>query len=109
MRYNLGLALAAQGDYGQAIEQLKQITADDPAYRQAASNLGVMYSTVGDFDAAIRIFADLLAQEPANPIFHFNLGVAYQGAGIKEKAAAEFQRGHRPGAGQQPPGAGRAA
>ena len=65
IRSNLGAALAAQGQYANAIREYERSLAIKPN-PQALLNLGLAYYKTGDLASAVRNLKKLRAQEPGN-------------------------------------------
>ena len=86
----LGQVLLEQGEIEQAIEVLRAIPPEDPAYREAYFTLGVAYLGVDQTRLAAEIFEHLAEQEQAAS-YSSNLGVVFLRRGEIENAVIAFR------------------
>ena len=86
----LGQVLLEQGEIEQAIEVLRAIPPDDPAYREAYFTMGVAYLGVNQTRLAAEIFEHLAEQEQA-AAYSNNLGVVFLRRGEIENAVIAFR------------------
>lgn len=88
---NLGVAEAAHGDNGAAIQAFTTALTLQPAYAEAANNLGLAYERAGQLDLALANYRRALQLRPVNPEARTNLGVALARAGRGADAVAAFR------------------
>ena len=88
----LGLALAKQGQSGEAEEQLKQAIALKRDYSDAINNLGVLYAQQGKVNDAVSAFEYGIRMAPNEDILYLNLGRIYVQSGKLERARQVMQQ-----------------
>jgi tetratricopeptide (TPR) repeat protein len=86
----LGQVLLEEGEIEPAIEVLRTISPEDPAYREAYFTLGVAYLGVDQTRLAAEIFEHLAEQERAAS-YSSNLGVVFLRRGEIENAVIAFR------------------
>jgi tetratricopeptide (TPR) repeat protein len=86
----LGQVLLDEGEIESAIEVLRAIPPEDPAYREAYFTLGVAYLGVDQTRLAAEIFEHLAEQEKAAS-YSSNLGVVFLRRGEIENAVIAFR------------------
>ena len=93
--YNLGVALAVQGQTGKAIEQYERALAAKPDYAEARYNRGVLLARSGRTDEAIREYRAVLRQvhDASDP--HFSLAEALARQGLFEEAKHHYREAIR--------------
>lgn len=91
IRYNLGVALAHDGDIDQAIEQFKLVLQDAPKHLESMLNLGGLYLAKGMADMAMRTFTSALTVWDL-PAVRANLAVAYMQLDKLDDAERELRR-----------------
>ena len=74
MHTTYGLSLLATGQTDDALAQLKQALAKNPADASAAFALVGLYLRTGDVPTALALAKDMVARLPANPTFVYLLG-----------------------------------
>ncbi len=89
-RNNLGLALALEGRFDEALGQFLQALAIAPGYAEARISLGVVLKRQGVFDEAEHQFQLVLQQDPDNAKAHNNLGTLDRMHGNIEDAIAHY-------------------
>jgi Flp pilus assembly protein TadD len=89
---NLGLALAAQGRLGEAINAHRQATRLDPKLAQAHTNLGLALAAKGRLGEAINAHRQALRLDPKMAGAHNNLGAALYAQGQLDEAVAAFRQ-----------------
>jgi tetratricopeptide (TPR) repeat protein len=103
--YNLGEALARQGDPEQAIIHYQRALAIQPnrvealynPQRQAHYNLGLIFRSQKKWAAAETQFREFVRNEPDKPGGHWNLGVALVALNRMDEALEEFRETIRTG------------
>jgi tetratricopeptide (TPR) repeat protein len=85
-RYNLGVALAAQGQLGEARVEYERARKLKPSLRQAAVNLGVLLERQGDPRAAAAVYQDVVREFPEDALARERLAELYRVAGQHEDA-----------------------
>ncbi len=119
---NLGVDLAAQGDYQKAVRELYTSIEENPDQPHARNSLGSVLYSVGRKDEAMEQFAQAIRLQPNEAEPHSNLGNALVDAGKPDAAIRELNIALRlnPGmanayfglgraqlvAGEAPPGSG---
>ena len=86
----LGQVLLEEGEVERAIEMLRTISPEDPAYRETYFTLGIAYLEVNQTALATEIFSRLSEQEKA-ACFLNNLGVVLLRRGELESAVLAFR------------------
>ena len=76
VHYNLGLALANQGQLDEAALEYRLALESKPDHAEAHNNLGNVLLTGGQTDAAIAEYLRTLEVNPENAEAHYNLAVA---------------------------------
>ncbi len=89
---NLGNALAARGEFGEAIKYYQKALEDKPDYPEAHYNLGLALAGRGQVDAAIKHYRRALDMDPDCLEAHFNLALALAGRGRFEEAIAHYRQ-----------------
>jgi tetratricopeptide (TPR) repeat protein len=124
---DLGNALFAQGNQGEAEKAFKQALEERPTYPPALSNLGKLNYTQKNYEGAIKILSQLVSAHPESADAHrflgesylrikkgslavpeleaaarldpagqaeahLSLAALYDGAGLKDRAAAEYEK-----------------
>lgn len=84
------LALKNDGQYDDAIAELKAILAADPKHAVAHLNLGLVYGFIGMFDESLDELQQALAYHPGYLDAHLNLGKTYCMLGMYDEAKTEF-------------------
>ncbi len=87
---NLGIALAGQGRFDQAIDHYNEVLRIKPDHDKAHYNLGNAYVGQGNFDEAIKHYSEALRIRPDNEEVHNNLGIAFAGQGKFEEAIHHY-------------------
>ncbi len=88
--YNVGLDLAAEGNFAAAIGRFSEAIKLDPGLVDASYNLGIAYEKLGYHGKAAAILGDLVAVAPENTAYRYALGVSRYGAGDLEGAERAF-------------------
>ncbi len=85
-RYNLGVALEAQGRVDEARAEYERARALKPGLRQAAVNLGVLLEKAGDVRGAQAVYASVVRDFPEDARARERLATLYLGAGQLDEA-----------------------
>jgi len=87
---NLGVDMAAQGDYQKALRELYTSIEENPDQAHARNSLGGVLYNVGRKDEAIEEFIQAIRLEPQDAEPHSNLGNALVDAGRPDDAIREL-------------------
>jgi tetratricopeptide (TPR) repeat protein len=87
---NLGVDLAAQGEYQKALRELDASIEENPDQAHARNSLGGVLYTVGRKDEAIEQFTQAIRLAPQDAEPHSNLGNALVDAGRPDDAIREL-------------------
>jgi Flp pilus assembly protein TadD len=87
---NLGLVMAAAGEWPQAGRHFGDAVALEPGDAKMQSNLAVALLNTGDYSGAIAHSKEALRLDPYQASVHFNLGTAYEALGQWAEAAVCF-------------------
>jgi eukaryotic-like serine/threonine-protein kinase len=91
--YNLGIALAAKGQFDEAIACYRTAIELDPKHATTHVNLGVTLAAKGQFDEAIACYRTAITLDPKSAMAHSNLGGALWWAkGQLDDAIAAWRR-----------------
>ena len=85
-RFNLGVALEAQGRNDEARGEYERARAGKPSLRQAAVNLGVLLEKAGDPRGAQAVYAAVVRDFPEDARARERLAALYLGAGQLDEA-----------------------
>jgi tetratricopeptide (TPR) repeat protein len=85
-RFNLGVALAAQGRAGEARAEYERALIGKPSLRQAAVNLAVLEEARGDTAGAAASYARILREYPDDAMARERLATLYLGSGQYDQA-----------------------
>lgn len=85
-RYNLGVALEAQGRLGDARAEYERARQAKPELRQAAVNLGVVLEKQGDVRAAAAVYQRAVQDFPEDAVSRERLAELYRAAGQHDEA-----------------------
>jgi tetratricopeptide (TPR) repeat protein len=85
-RYNLGVALEAQGRLGEARVEYERARQAKPELRQAAVNLGVVLEKQGDVRAAAAAYQRAVQDFPEDAVSRERLAELYRAAGQHDEA-----------------------
>jgi len=89
LRYELAMALLAQGRTGEALSEFNEMAGSDPKSPAAQTGIGTVAEMTGDFPRAFEAFKRAAQLDPRNPQAYVNLGsVALQAHHIDEAIAA---------------------
>jgi tetratricopeptide (TPR) repeat protein len=91
IKYNLGAAFQAKGNFDAAIKEYEDVLRVAPDYKNASKNLGVAILAKGDPDAAILKLQLALRIDPNDSDVHYNLGLAFQVKGDPDSAISQYQ------------------
>ncbi|MDR5682501.1 MAG: tetratricopeptide repeat protein [Armatimonadota bacterium] len=80
-RSKLGVALARQGRYEEAIEQFRRSLEADPLHAPAYSNLGTVYQEQGRTEEAMAAYRKAIEVDPDYWVAHQNLAALYKRQG----------------------------
>lgn len=92
---NLGIVLARQGEYEEAIYHYKEAIRIKPDDFQAHNNLGGALDKQGDHISAIRHYLESLRINPDDPVTHYNLGLSLLDTGNYADAASHLDEALR--------------
>ena len=90
--HNLGVVVAAQGNFRSAINHFDDVIAAEPRYASAYYNRGVALQEFGQSSEAIRDFGRACALEPGHYDAHRALGFLWLAAGERGRALDHFAR-----------------
>lgn len=90
--FNLGLELAQQGQYEQAIATYKQALEKVPQQPYIWANLGSAHARLKQYDQAIEAFNKAIENKPDDSALYQNLGNIYAEMGNIEKAKETFEK-----------------
>ena len=85
-QYDAAMFDFSRGQFAAAVEKLKRVLADDPAYFDAQLALGMAHYRLGDYPAAIAEGHKAEQLRPKEQLAHTNLSLFYMKAGDKAKA-----------------------
>lgn len=85
-RFNLGVALEAQGKLGEARAEYERARQAKPSLRQASVNLAVLLEKQGDPGAAAAIYQQVARDFPEDAVSRERLAVLYRASGQTEDA-----------------------
>ena len=85
-QYDVAMFDFSQGEFASAVEKLKQVLAQDPAYFDAQLALGMAYYRQGDFASAIAEGHKAEKLRPKEQLVHTNLSLFYMKSGDKVTA-----------------------
>jgi tetratricopeptide (TPR) repeat protein len=91
VRYNLALALNADGQPEQALKQFRLVLKDSPKHLESLINIGGIHLSRGEADLALKAFTDALSAWDV-PLVRANLAVAYLQLGHLDQAEKELNR-----------------
>ena len=90
--YNLGIALALERSYDDAMAEFRAAIRVDPAYADAHNNLGALLTVTGRFDEAAEQYRQALAIREDNVDAHSNLARVLWAEGKGSEAIEHFRR-----------------
>ncbi len=93
--YNLGRALATQGNADEAIAAYRDAIRLKPDYMRAHTNLANLLQQQGRIDEAIDCFREIVRLNPNSGGAHFDLGYALDVKGLIEEAIIELRESVR--------------
>jgi Flp pilus assembly protein TadD len=85
-RFNLGVALEAQGRLPDARAEYERARELNPSLRQATVNLGVLLEKEGDVRAAAAVYADIVRDHPEDARSRERLAALYRASGQVDEA-----------------------
>jgi tetratricopeptide (TPR) repeat protein len=85
-RFNLGVALEAQGKLPEAREEYERARVAKPGLRQAAVNLGVLLERQGDARGAAAIYQGVIRDFPEEAVARERLAALYRASGQLDEA-----------------------
>lgn len=88
----LGVLLARQGQFDEAIRRFDIALRIDPGSVAAINGRGLAMARTGLYDAAIREYQRALKLDPASGETHLNLGMALSAQGKHEEAKRHFRK-----------------
>ncbi len=91
LHYQLGLALHAIGDEGDAEAELREAVSRTPDSAAAHNYLGIVLFQMGNAKAALDEFRVAARLAPKDPNAHFNLGEAFARTGDNDHAVDELR------------------
>ena len=91
-RSSLGIALAARGQVGEAIQQYHQALELEPRYPEAHNNLGVALESQGQVAQAIEQYQQALEFSPTFAEAHYNLGTMLASRGQVAEAIEHYRQ-----------------
>jgi predicted O-linked N-acetylglucosamine transferase (SPINDLY family) len=90
--YQMGNALAAQGQMDQAVAHYERALSLNPDYAAAHNNLGVVLAAQGQIDQAVAHYERALSLKPDYVEAHNNLGLALMVQGQADQALVHCER-----------------
>ncbi len=84
--FNLGVALEAQGQLGEARAEYERARQAKPSLRQAAVNLGVLLEKQGDAAAAAAVYQQVARDFPDDAVSRERLAALYRASGQTDDA-----------------------
>jgi tetratricopeptide (TPR) repeat protein len=91
---NLGVAMAAMGQFDDAVEAYKKSLTINPESSQTHNNFGSALAEAGKFDDAMENIRKAIELNPDNGAAHVNLGHLLEvRGGAREEAKAELRKG----------------
>jgi tetratricopeptide (TPR) repeat protein len=87
----LGIALAAEGRFDEAIENYRQAIRINPNYSKALDNLGVALAAKGRFDEALKYYHQAIQLNSNRPETFFHLGMTLDQLGRTREAVAQYR------------------
>jgi tetratricopeptide (TPR) repeat protein len=87
----VGMGLALQDRWPEAIEAFQKAVKLQPSFVQAHNNLGFALATLGRSTEAIKAFQLAIRVKPHDPNAYYNLGFTYETMGKWREAADVFQ------------------
>jgi tetratricopeptide (TPR) repeat protein len=88
---NLGMAYAAQGNYGEAVDHYRESIRINPHYAAAYNNLGVAQMEQGTYAAALSSYQSALKIDPENGNVRLNRGLLFSRMGKIAEAIEEYR------------------
>jgi Flp pilus assembly protein TadD len=88
--FQKAMSAQRQGDYGNAIQEYRQLVQLEPKLVPAWMNLGIALVQIGQFSEAIDSYRSALALEPENKQIQFYLALAYFKKGDSANATRLF-------------------
>ena len=95
INFNLGHALAKEGDLDGAIREFQETLRIKPDYAKAHSSLGIAFTQKGHLDAAIHEYQEALRINSDDARTHSNLGIVFARKGNLDSAILEFEEAVR--------------
>ncbi len=89
---NLGIVLASQGKYDEAVSAYRRAIAAKPQYADAYSNLGTALTEMGKFDEAVSAYRRAITFKPHYAEAHAGIGAALAKQGKLDEAIAAFRQ-----------------
>jgi len=90
---HLGVALAEQGKFDEAITQFSEALRISPYFARTHNNLGIALALQGRLDEAIAQFSEAVRIAPEYRQAHYNLGTTFLRQGKRDEAVKEFYQG----------------
>ena len=90
--YNLGLAFARRGEWGEAARHYGEAAAIRPDYAFAHNNLGNALGKLGERERAVAHLRRALELDPGYADAHLNLGLTLAQSGATAEAAPHFEK-----------------
>lgn len=91
VRYYMGAAYEAKGQFEEAQREYELAARYDPTSASALGKVGEMRAQLGDHDGAIAIYRKALAIDPQSAALRNQLGAALTATGAYEQAIAELE------------------
>lgn len=85
-----GVAHEIQGEYDEAIEELKAILEEDSSHAGAHMHLGLIYGFIGLFDESIQELRTAVHLAPMDLVVRNNLAKTYAMLGCIDEAREQF-------------------
>lgn len=95
VRYALGFAHAARGEWNAAVQAWQQVRTDVPEYQETYFDLADAYLQLGDAGAALAVLRDAEKRWPADAEVYNALGVVQVSRGALDDAVETFEKAVR--------------
>ena len=89
---NLGLVLAHQGRFNQALYHWRQALAIDPNYAQTYHDIGTVFMLKKDYDVSLKYLYQALKRRPNYARSHNIVGLVLMSQGKADEAVVHFRR-----------------
>ena len=91
-RYERAIGYKVDGNYADALADLRIVIAETPAHAEAHHQLGLILGFNGDFDPSLSELKQAVELAPDNALIRNDLALTYTMLGMYEEAKAQFAR-----------------